>query len=178
MLPNSASRRRTRFDWLVYAGDGRDKEPLLPSWAPNWNCKTRPEPLPTQSYCADGALAIVYMAGPQPLCNDKNRPVLPTEDMTLTMGGLYFDRLTSLGEEAAGDSLDDTSVEKSWAPSNPTDIYRLTGETTEEAYLTTIVAGVTWTSDRRVLRGGSMVWSVEQEKPEEDLMRKLCLSRD
>ena len=170
--------KKNTLDWLAYAGDGRDKDPLLPSWAPDWNCKTLPEPLPTQSYCADGALAIVYMANPQPFCNDTNRPVLSAEDMTLTIKGFCFDRLASLGEEAAGDNLDDTSVEKSWAPSNPTDIYNLTGETMEEAYLTTIVAGVTWTGDGKVLRGGSMVWSAEQEEPEEDLMRKLYLNRD
>ena len=129
------------LDWLAYCGEGPSRSPLLPSWVPDWTCHTRPEPFCTRTLCSDGQMIILYNASNVPFYTSKNRLVLGT-NMTLTLTGFCVDRLHWLGEVALN-SVEDTRVERSWAPSNPTVRYQLTGETLEEAYLHTVVADVT-----------------------------------
>lgn len=154
--------------WLGYC-HLLDKEAVvagLPSWVPDWThteyIATR---MPATMHDAEGRTVAVYQAS-----GGMVNPASTSEPLGIIDGGKLVVQGTQVGlikstlesPDAAGDeparNLRDTTVEKSWAPTNPEELYLPTQETMGTAYLRTIVGDVKTKGNKAMYRGFAMDW--------------------
>lgn len=116
----------------------------LATWVPQWSCASLRQPFikwlrlendnPRRAYSASGdfqwdsGLHVGFKFGEV------------RGENALGCAGFRLDRIVKV-TEPQNDNVDlDVSIERSWAPENPDDIYEYTGETMRTAYLRTIHA--------------------------------------
>lgn len=153
--------RRRDFDWLGYCHllDNGPKVPGLPSWVPDWtHTDFVADAMPKRMYDKDGDSKLVYNAGAAAILADVTTEPLGTiKGAKLTVRGIPLGTITSTHASSlqAGDppttTIQDITVEQSWAPTTPSSPYLPTGETTQQAYLRTIVG------DLLTIRGSTPV---------------------
>ena len=136
--------------------------PGFPSWLPNWNDRSEQWPFIKRLKSADGSFAKAYHAsGPSlPYELTDGRMILPVCDGRTVVRGWRLDSISQCLEASTHNV--DTSIERSWAPSNGHERYPYTKETLDEAFRRTIVADISCTkigaSGVSGSRGFSMVW--------------------
>lgn len=147
----------------------------LPSWVPDW--RSAPETITGRAFektlqTADGKRETLYHASGKSI-SFGNYPAMITGPY-LHLRGFHVDVVENLylASDYTDPSLKD--VERSWAPENKNDLYTLTGETMEEAYLHTIVSDSCMLSEQASAvksRGFAMVWPKADGSGDEEQSR-------
>jgi hypothetical protein len=117
----------------------------LPTWVPQWSCASVHLPFIKWLRSGKGKPLRAYNASGDFECDSdfhigfKLGEEAQGED-ALGCPGFRLDRIVKVTEPQ--NDLDDldVTIERSWAPENPDDIYKYTGETMQTAYLRTIHA--------------------------------------
>lgn len=135
----------------------------LPSWVPDWSDRSQQRAFAKGLTDMRGNIAgDAYSAsGPPPALPDRSHVILPVSDGKVMLKGFRLDTIQCCFSVCT--DFQDTSVEKSWLPTNAQEIYPFTGETIYQAYLRTIVADIYHDYSRPTHRGCSMVWPEDRE---------------
>jgi hypothetical protein len=168
-VPRYFLARRRDLEWLglCHLRDGEATLTGLPSWVPDWtHTDFVANPMPKFMQDEAGNTTFVYNA-----CGSEVNPDLTSEPLgtidsgKLILKGFQVGSIISVLESSASEGeepakgIQNTSIEKSWAPSNPEDLYLPTNETMEAAYLRIIVGDVKTKGKKAISRGFAMDWS-------------------
>ena len=136
------------LDALGYVDHGSVAGPntrlVLPSWVPQWSCASFRQPFIKLIFPENDISKRAYNAsgGFQSDSNFHLDFVINKDrgEVGLTCMGFKLDRIVRV-TKPQNEGVDlDVSIEKSWAPENPNDVYEYTSETMRTAYLRTIHA--------------------------------------